>query len=152
MFPSTWWWWYEMELKKKKNHITISHTWIHLVAIGLPLALSWKNSVVGLTFSEPAARPAGRLPVLMINFLLKWERNFKFSCCWCCRTTSSLSPNKVWNFFCKLTQASNKVLVSGTCLAFLSILCYESQTWTLTAKQKINMVTTETTYVLSGLC
>lgn len=75
------------------------HTWTQRVAIGLPLARKWKNSVEG--FSS-GAFGSFLLPFLMTNIRLKCERNLRFSCCWWVLTTSNLSPKRDSNFFCKL--------------------------------------------------
>lgn len=94
----------------KNNRVIPLLTCTHLVAIGLPLALSWKNSVDGFTVSVFGVF-IGRLPVRITNLRLKWDRNLRFSCCWCCRTTSNLSWNRAANFFCKLKQ-NNTVITS----------------------------------------
>ena len=85
--------------------------------MGLPFALNWNSSVLGLagfTLSFPptaaAARPSGLFPSLTMNLRLKCDRNLRFSCCWCWRTTSNLSPNRAWNFFWRLGQRYRKKL------------------------------------------
>lgn len=117
------------------KHGNINYTCIHLVAMGLPLALKQNNSTFGL-----GASCDGNFlfPHLITNILLKCDKNFKFSCCWCVLTTSNLSPNKPSNFFCKLKQRKIHTYVhKGEQISLLfnqKIKPYASTVTTLTLK------------------
>ena len=127
-----------MEVKDKiDSFMKWTITWTHLVAMGPPLDRTWKSSTGAFV---PSGRTVLRFPLWITNFLLKWERNFRFSCC-CKRNSMSvwILGLNLHRFITKESIQSRKSMVRSILISMWT--CIPDRFWQLPAYPQTNLQT-----------